>query len=107
MMRIVEALASFCAVAIALFLVSVTVVEITRNNQEASMTSEQDFTVRAYDLGNKPIEASGKHRVRLYSGGRVIKDMLTDITPVISPEGFVFVNGIRVSGTVIVEEVNQ
>lgn len=71
------------------------------------MASEQDFTVRAYDLGNKPIEASGKHRVRLYSGGRVIKDMLTDITPVISPEGFVFVNGIRVSGTVIVEEVNQ
>ena len=105
MVRVAETLVILWLVAIILVVISVSVVVITNNNQEVSMASEQYFTTRAYDLGKKPIEASGKYRIRLYSGGHVIKDWETEKHPYISDSGFVYIDGVRVSGTVIVEEV--
>ena len=102
-MKVAEALTVWCLVAMVFFAVSVTVVSII-NNQEAGM--EPEFTVRSYDLGNKPKpEAAIRYRVRLYEGGQVIKEWETEKHPYISDSGFVYVDGVRASGTILIEEV--
>lgn len=71
---------------------------------------EPDFTVRSYDLGNKPKpEAEIRYRIRLYEGGKLIDEWYTTENPRrLSHPSEVEFGGINiVGGTVLIERIEK